>query len=241
MAACIGTKKDGTQCFAKAQENGYCATHTDQTEAFVAAEPAVKAAKAKPAFLKGMRRARAPRFGQRRVKMLRPICRDGCQEGPNPAHDWYLSCPHDPYVGKREKRTQVPIYSEPLEDGSVVLERMEERISWEAWPNFVQVTLTMMVNSGQGVEMGRAKGFILPSELRSPVYPAGLAPFCQFRNCFWQHGLTEYKVGVFCQELEARRVAQSETLNDKNGSQRYGAIEVLHSARMAEQLEKVAI
>ena len=194
---------------------------------------------AEGAKLKGVRRARNLRVGLRAVTMLRPICKDGCQDGAEVAPDWYLECEHDPYIGKREKRTQVPIYSEPLEDGSVVLERVEERVSWDAWPNFCEAMVTLAANSGMGVEKARAKGWILPEELKSPLYPNGLAPMCQFRSCQWQEGLKEYRWGTFCREIEARLVGQNAV--DPQGNLIYGAKEIMHSGKRQAHLEGVAI
>lgn len=234
MILCTATKKDGTPCKGEAYEDGLCISHKAQRDR---AEASVETAK--PAFLKGIKRTRVARYGHRRIKMLRPDC-EICDTADAP-WGWWLTCEHDPYVGVREKRIQVPIYSEPLEDGSVVVERMEERVSWEPFPNRAQVSLANHINSGEGMERARAKGYIMPEDLRSPAYPNGIAPMCQFQNCFWQHDLREYRDGVFCREDEARVVALFYTNRDKTGSMRYGAVEVMHPAKMAEHLAKVKI
>ena len=230
-ALCVATKKNGEPCKAAAKRDGLCIGHMNMTETD---NPALR-----PARLKGARRARNLRMGHRSVKMLRPICRDGCQDGAEVPWDWYASCPHDPYVGKREKRTQVPLYSEPHEDGSVTIQGMEERASWEPFPNFAEITVSTRVNSGQGVEKARRKGFILPEELRSPLYPRGLAPMCQFRGCQWQEGLREYRYGTFCRELEARLVAFDES--DSQGDPLYGAMEVMREGKRQAQLDAVTV
>ena len=224
---CIATTKAGTPCKGTSVRDGLCMAHLES------------APQGNPTKLKGLRRARNLRFGLRAVKMLRPICRDGCQDGAEVAWDWHLSCPHDPYVGKREKRTQVPIYSEPHEDGSVSLEGMDERISWEPYPNFSEVTVSTRVNSGTGVNKARRKGFILPEELRSPLYPTGIAPMCQFKGCYWHEGLREYRYGTFCRELEARLVGFDE--HDAEGNPLYGAMEVHHEAKRQKQLDAVVV
>jgi hypothetical protein len=193
----------------------------------------------KPAFIKGLKRTRVARFGHRRIKMLRPEC-DECNT-PFAPPQWWKDCEHDPYIGVREKRTQVPVYSEPLEDGSVVVERMEERVSWEPFPNITAVSLANHINSGEGVERARAKGRILPEELRSPAYPNGIAPMCQFANCRWQHDLKEYRDGTFCTPEEAKVVSMFYTNRDSTGSMRYGAVEIQHMGKAAEQREKVQI
>lgn len=228
---CVATKKDGTPCKGTAREDGLCIAHLKTNNA----DPTP----ATPAFLKGLRRAGNLRVGLRCVTMLRPICTDGCQDGQEVPRDWFLTCPHDPYVGKKQHINQVPIYSDPLPDGSVTLERMEDRISWETWPHLVEVAVNPQVNSGQGVERGRRKGYILPEELRSPFYPNGIAPMCQFRACRWQHGLREYKWGTFCREIEARMIGASAT--DAAGQLIYGAREVLHEGKRRAGLERVAV
>jgi hypothetical protein len=230
---CSATKKDGTPCRGEARENGLCIAHGKKTA------DATVSTSSGPAKLKGLRRARNLRVGLRCITMLRPICRDGCQDGIDVPADWYNDCPHDPYVGRRQKITQVPIYSDPLPDGSVTLKEMQDRITWETWPHFVEVALNMAVNSGRGVDRGRRKGYILPEELRSPVYPNGIAPMCQFRSCRAQEGLKEYRWGTFCREIEARMVGAQEV--DSEGKLVYGAREVMHEGKRIAHMEKVAV
>jgi hypothetical protein len=230
---CGATKKDGNPCKGEAREDGLCIAHMQKHPG------AAVSTGTGPTKLKGLRRARNLRVGLRCITMLRPICREGCQDGAEVARDWYTDCPHDPYVGKKQNIEQVPIYSEPLEDGSVTLLRMEDRIKWEAWPHFVEVAVNIQVNSGQGIERGRLKGYILPEELRSPLYPQGIAPMCEFRSCRWQAGLRQYRWGTFCREIEARMVGASAT--DTAGNLIYGAREVMHEGKKQAHLEKVAI
>lgn len=198
-----------------------------------------KAANA-PAKLKGLRRARNLRVGLRAITMLRAICDQGCQDGDDVPHDWYLECPHDPYIGVREKRVQVPIYSDEQEDGSRVLERMEERVTWEPWPNFVDVIHDLRVNSGNSVERGRRRGWILPEELRNELYPNGIAPMCQFKGCRWQDGLKKYRYGTFCREMEARLVTSKEC-DPATGNLIHGAMEVHQEGKRMKMLQELSI
>lgn len=227
---CSATKKDGNPCKGEARDNGLCIAHGKAK--------ADAPASAGPAKLKGLRRARNLRVGLRCVTMLRPICTI-CQSGQEVAADWYKECSHDPYVGKKQTTYQEAIYSDPLPDGSVTLERMEDRFKWETWPHFVEVAVNIQINSGMGVERGRRKGYILPEELRSPAYPNGIAPMCQFRSCRWQVGLQEYRWGTFCREIEARMVGAAAT--DTAGNLIYGAREVMHDGKKQAHLEKVAV
>jgi hypothetical protein len=227
---CRATKKDGTPCKGMVtNESGLCNFHERE---------APSAKPGDPAKLKGMRRARNLRIGLRGIVMFRPICKDGCTDGEF-APDWYNDCPHDPYVGVREHRVEVPIYSEPLEDGSRVVERMEERVSWTPWPNFAEATLDMRVNSGEGVNHARSKGWILPEELRSEAWPNGVAQMCQFRGCRWQEGLVTYRNGVYCREIEARIVAARET--DGSGNLLYGAMPIDDERKRSAFLQRVAV
>lgn len=238
MMDCVATKKDGTRCKAKAKDaNGFCIFHMPKTLVEDSPVEVVGVViEGKPVFLQGMPRSRNPRFGQRRVKMLRAICREGCDAL---SADWWTSCNHDPYVGVGERRLKTPVYSEPREDGSVVVEGMEETVSWVPRPNWIEVTVSMKVNSGRGVERQRLRGAILPEELRSPAFPFGIARMCEFRGCYWQHGLMDTRYGVFCKEIEAKRVAQDQS--DGDGNPLYGATEILHGARMREQLDRIVI
>ena len=236
---CTATKKDGTPCKGEARENGLCIAHIKT------AEPVAQAK------LKGMRRARNPRIGLRGITMLRPICQNGisdpvkhpgrgtCQSGAEVAWNWYEDCPHDPYVGVRQNRFEVPIYSEPHEDGSRTIMEMEERVTWEPFPNFAEAVVDRRVNSGRGVERARRKGWILPEELRSPAYPNGIAPMCQFRSCRWQDGLVNYRNGTYCREMEARLVGSRETNED--GNLVYGALPINDMRQRDAFLQKVMV
>jgi hypothetical protein len=226
---CVATKKDGSPCKGEARQDGLCIAHLKTAPP--ESGPMTK--------LKGLRRARNIRVGVRAVTMVRPIC-DECQDGENVPHDWYKDCEHDPYVGQRPKTREVPIYSEPLEDGSVVLERMEERITWETWPHLVDVILDPRVDSGNRIAKMQRRGWLLPEEVRSPVYPNGIAPMCQFNRCRWQEGLREYSgVGTFCREDEARIVAHNKT--DAEGNRLYPALEVWRQGKRQSQLQAVGL
>jgi hypothetical protein len=64
--------------------------------------------------------------------------------------------------------------------------------------------LVKRISSGLGPDYKRAfHGFILPEELECEAYPEGIAPMCEFRECYWQEGLKTYDSGTFCQEVEA--------------------------------------
>jgi hypothetical protein len=239
---CSATKKDGTPCKGKARDSGLCIFH-ERAAIAVNEEGLIEivqdAPVGKPAFLKGVKRTRASRFGHRRIKMLRPSC-DQCS-GPMAPRDWYLTCEHDPYVGVREIRRQVPTYSEPDENGERTVLGMEEKVSWEPFPNRAAVSLANNINSGEGMERARRKGYIMPEELRSPAFPNGIAPFCQFHNCWWQHGLQQYNDGVFCNRDEAVIVAQYATNRDATGSLRYGAVEAMHPGKIQAHRERVVV
>jgi hypothetical protein len=224
---CQAAKKDGTPCQGTAKDNGYCMAHHDQGS--TSAGP--------PAKLKGLRRARNLRVGLRGITMLRPQCKD-CK-GPDAPVDWYLYCPHDPYIGVREKRVEVPLYSDIQSDGARIVEGMEERVTWEVWPNFAEAVVDMRVNSGNGVEKARRKGWIMLDEVRSEAFPNGIAPMCQFRSCRWQEGLVTYKNGVYCREYEARMVGSRDT--DGNGNLLYGAMPIDDNRKREKFLQQVAV
>lgn len=241
MAVCKGTKTNGDACKGRAQGGtGYCHFHADLAEqATVAvAEVSVKEApqrpssKGQPAKLKGLRRQRNVRVGQRGLKMLRAQC-DICQDGPNVPNLWMEDCPHDPYVGVRERHWDEPEY---VDKGNGVNEIIgtKEKVEFVAWPNFVDITLASYFNSNRNLQIARAKGFILPEELRSPAFPNGIAPLCQFRDCYWQDDLKTYRWGTFCREEEAKLVGIAEgALGD--------SFEIAHEDKRNAQLARVAV
>lgn len=200
----------------------------------------------KPAIL-NMRRATSLRHGQRTVKMLRPVC-PVCNDGDNVPQDWYKSCTHDPYMAVAEKRIPTTLYEAILDaEGNPTGEKrvvgQEQRAEFKPAPNWVEVALTLQVNSGRGVEVGKArKGYIEPHELRTELYPDGIAPCCQFRGCYAQltpagKPLLRTRYGDFCREVEARLVGFAE--------RGQGALEVGWNqgsiARRNSQLDEVAI
>ncbi len=244
---CSASKTNGQRCKGKAADGGpLCKYHAGTSKqpltepVVIVEEAAAPSAIGEPAILEGMRRTPNLSVGIKGVTMLRPICH-ACQRAENVQRDWYASCDHEPYVQQVEKRTPVPIYSEPRADGSVVVEKMEEQVTWTPHPNVVDVIQEMVANSGMGVEKARAKGYILPTELVSPLYPHGIAAFCEFRGCRSQTDLKRYKFGTFCREVEARLVGMRST--DANGNLVYGAREVgtMNPGKTRAQLEKVDI
>lgn len=160
-----------------------------------------------PALLKGLRRASRLMYGHREVKMLGPKC-DICQAGDQVPPRWWEDCTHEPYIGVRGETITTRKYEDELgpdgePTGSRIVTGTEQTVVERPWPNFRQVSLTTRINSGQGVEKARAKGFIMPSELRSEAFPEGIADCCEFKNCFWQQDLRDYPTGRFCRPLEA--------------------------------------
>ena len=170
----------------------------------------------KPAIIPEWRRAtRLGSSGERSITMLDPRCKL-CQTADNAGRDWYRNCPHDPYVTVVPVKEQRPVLEDELDaegepTGRKKITGMEEFVSYHPRPNTREISLSMGVNSGKGVEWGRAKGFILPSELRSPTYPNGIAEACQYRDCKYQLGLKEYTSGTFCRKEEAQIVWYRET------------------------------
>lgn len=197
-------------------------------------------AETKPAIIPGLRRAtiRNTRV-LRRVKMLRPICAT-CQRGPDVPEDWWKNCTHNPYVTIAEKPVTTPVY-EDLPDGRKKLTGTETIVEWFERPNWVQITAIPRVNNASQVTQKRQRhGFIMPSELRSPEFPNGIADCCEFNNCFIQEGVKQYRWGRYCRDTEARFVG-----HDARMSGGGGALEVGDSPQSIEkqraQLEAVPI
>lgn len=159
----------------------------------------------KGAKLKGLHRASGTEIplGHRAVTMLRPICKVCAPNTAVAPPRWYDACPHQPYVGERGETTTVNTYENDDEGGRVVT-GAETKTVLRPWPNLVKIPLIQRISSGRGPEYKRVfDGFIAPEELRCEAYPEGIAPMCEFRECFWQEDLKEYSTGRFCQEAEA--------------------------------------
>lgn len=167
----------------------------------------------KPAILDRWRPTGRMRVGQRAVKMLRPVCAI-CQDADNVPGDWFIACQemgHDPYVSTVATPQEVPEYGPELPDGTKEQIGVKTFVKWVPRPNRTEISLTAKINSGQGVAIARRKGFILPSELRSPHWPNGLVDPCQFRGCFQQKNLKEYgRFGSYCRPTEAALVMWAE-------------------------------
>ena len=179
----------------------------------------------KPAKIKGMHRASGPELehGVRDIKLLRPVCHICAPEVEKAGWGWWARCPHDPYVGERGEKIEDPSYEDEIENGEVVgrvLVGKTEKTILRPYPNFVGVAQSRRLNSNQGpyykIEL---YGFIHPEDLKgSKAFPDGVAPCCEFINCFWQDDLVEYASGTFCSELEAILVYENErgTTQERN-------------------------
>ena len=173
--------------------------------------PEAEAPNNAPAVLKGMHVASGSDLDASRairmVKLCDPRC-DVCAPDQWVApHNWWRDCPHDPYT-HFELRDEVKTEYRTLENGERIVASKEVTQIERPWPNFRQVPATSR-HGGLLVETGHiAKrkfqqfGWIPPEDIRSPAFPNGLAPFCQFRECFSQD-IKRYVSGWFCQELEA--------------------------------------
>lgn len=178
----------------------------------------------KPAIIEDWLPLPNPVVGQRSIKMLRPVCRI-CEAKPNRTRDWATRCTHDPYVSSAKVTENRPVY-EDLPDGRKKQTGVETIVSWEPHLNIAEITLSMKINSGQGVVKAQRKGFIFPEELKSPHYPNGIAPVCQFRGCYSQQNLKDYgpggSWGTYCRDIEAALVQFTEDATAHGGALEVG-------------------
>lgn len=160
--------------------------------------------KAEPAIIDEWMQLENPRVGLRSLKMLRPVCRI-CERSRN-RKEWWTRCKHDPYVTHSEVPTTEPV-REPRDDGRTEQVGTRTFVAYVPIPNATEISLSMKVNSGKGVDWAKRKGFIHPSDLRSPDFPNGIAEPCQMAGCFEQRGLKAYgpsgQWGTYCRALEA--------------------------------------
>lgn len=190
------------------------------------------------------RRATRMQPAPREIKMLRPIC-DICQRGENVPRDWFAACTHDPYVSVVEVPEVTSVYEDVLDEageptGRKRLTGTETTIGYEPRPNWGSATDYKGVNSGRGIQRALRKGWVFPEDLRSPAFPNGIKPRCQFRECMAED-LKQYRNGRFCRELEAKLVHVAE----KGAGNKSGAYEIGFNARSSEfqakQLDQVAV
>lgn len=182
-----------------------------------------------PAKLKGLHQAtnREMSLGHRRKVMLRAIC-DVCAPNTQRAHpEWWKDCPHHPYIGTKTETVIERVYEDGPDGSRVVTGTTTTEIE-RPWPNLAEVSMSLRINSGQGIEKARAKGFILPSELRDDAYPDGIAEFCEMSRCFSQEGLKTYPNGVYCRQREAAHIYE-----DDRGK----AVEFLNMEKRSTQID----
>ncbi len=195
---------------------GHKRSHSEESLEARAATPPTAAPAGQPALIPEWRSTPRVRVGIRSLTMLRPVCRI-CEAGDNAPLDWYRSCRHDPYVTQVPIDEQVPEYEPEMVNGvptgRQLVKGMRTARRWEPRPNAVGISVSEGTNGGveTGRRHARAKGFIMPSELRSPSYPDGIRDTCQFHDCKQQQGLKRYTVGIFCREMEAQLVWHVET------------------------------
>jgi hypothetical protein len=210
MDQCLATNAQGKPCQARALENGYCSFHKDRGLETVAAEVVTPQPPAQPAKLPNLHRATGTEIplGHRSAKMLRPICHICAPNTEKAGWGWWKKCPHDPYIGEKGEVIREHTYADELDDSGEVIGRVitgsTQRTVLRPWPNLVPVAFTKRLESGRGPEYKQELfGFIWPQDLRCDAYPVGIAPMCEFRECFYQDELVTYNTGTFCQESEA--------------------------------------
>jgi hypothetical protein len=166
--------------------------------------------KGKPAILSGQPRARRLMTAGRTVKLLRAVCKlcDTSFRG------WQKKCPHNPYIGLVPKEYKVPKYEDILDDegnptGRKKVVGTDTEIEWESRPNWKEVTVNERLGGLTRVGQALGRGCIFPEDVRSPEFPDGIAPTCEFRGCRQQtqpdgRPLIKTSWGNFCREIEAK-------------------------------------
>lgn len=148
----------------------------------------------------------------REIKMLRPVCAT-CQRGKNYAWDWWKRCPHSPYVALAEVPVTQPVYEDvPGQPGKKKLVGTETIVEWVERPIHTQISALSRVSGTRNQVMRKHDvfGFIFPEELRTPTFPNGIKNPCEFRDCFNQVGVKQYRQGRFCRDIEAQLVGFDE-------------------------------
>ena len=166
-----------------------------------------------PAIIPEWRQVPAMGEAMHAITMLRPMCRI-CEHAENRPADWWWKCPHDPYITMVKIPDPSQFEEIPGQPGKY-RELKEKTFSFRPMPNAKEVAVSLRINSGNSVIRGRVrKGYIYPEDLRSPVYPGGVASACEYRMCRKQTGLVQYRTARlspvtsawFCRLLEAQLV-----------------------------------
>lgn len=174
--------------------------------------------KGSPLKLRDLRRAGGSEVehGLRDIKLLRPICHECAPEVEKAGHGWWDRCPHEPYESlRRLPETKTEYIDEIGDDGKPTGRRVVGETTTKnvvvPWPNFTGVAKGRRYNNNHGPEDKMLwYGFIPPEDLRSEAFPNGIAPCCEFRDCYWQDDLKVYANGTFCREIEAILVYENE-------------------------------
>lgn len=173
-----------------------------------------------PAIIPTWRSVATIRNGIRSLTMLRPVHRP-CELQYEYVKGWWKHClaaGHDPYVTMIPKPSIERDWEDEIVGGvptgrRLVVKGTERQVmAYEPHPNVVNISISGRVNGGHGLDNARWKGFIFPSELRSPHYPNGIANTCEFHDCRQQKGLVDYpNTGRFCRREEAAIVSFDNT------------------------------
>jgi hypothetical protein len=86
----------------------------------------------------------------------------------------------------------------------------------------------------------RTRGYIFPHDLRTPAYPYGIADPCEFRDCFHQEDVKDYRWGRFCRVLEAQLVGHDHRMSEGGGALEIGDTQQSIDKQRA-QLESVPL
>ena len=158
----------------------------------------------------------------RTVKMLQPLCAEhfpgtrqsmkddahpnaGMLDSPDgsvhPKSGWWEDClaaGHDPYVaeyGEQRKKKETETRNIDGEEVEVVVGEVEYTVLRQR-PNFEQVPFDIKAYSGVAIQDARERGWVFPQE-------RGLAPYCEFRNCWTQNPKFRTPVGDYCTRDQA--------------------------------------
>ncbi len=141
-------------------------------------------------------------------------CQQAVAHNPAKAHTWYLTCKHGPkvdsqgqpipenmrcYYEQNIRKEETPIVGD---DG--IITGWDTSPRWEANLRIHQVALSNHTGGLAAYEEMLRKGC-------KPIADFGVAPFCEYYNCFEQDNLTKFKNGLFCSSNHARMVKARET------------------------------
>lgn len=143
----------------------------------------------------------------RMVKMVRPLCAEGCA---NTGRGWWENCTHDPYHSTQEVPQETPNL-ETDENGNTYVTGKTTKVLYKRIPNISQVALTTRIRSKLGVQAQLARGWKFPADVDpGDGKHTGYSAMCEFRDCYAPNPKVKTEAGSYCSPNHAKAILMKE-------------------------------